>query len=78
MADETKTSDEQTSDTLPFSTAAAAKVPRKLTLIPLIFLIYFEVAGGPFGEEPAVQAAGPLIALLGFLIFPSYGACLKL
>ncbi|CAN1280441.1 Probable polyamine transporter At3g13620 [Linum perenne] len=45
--------------------------PRKLiTLVPLIFLIYFEVAGGPYGEEPAVQAAGPLYALLGFLIFP--------
>ncbi|XP_019454910.1 PREDICTED: probable polyamine transporter At3g13620 [Lupinus angustifolius] len=43
---------------------------KKLTLIPLIFLIYFEVAGGPFGEEPAVQAAGPFLALLGFLIFP--------
>ncbi|CAK9167622.1 unnamed protein product [Ilex paraguariensis] len=43
---------------------------RKLTLIPLIFLIYFEVAGGPYGEEPAVQATGPLFAILGFLIFP--------
>ncbi|KAB1227782.1 hypothetical protein CJ030_MR1G004494 [Morella rubra] len=44
--------------------------PKKLTLIPLIFLIYFEVAGGPYGEEPAVKAAGPLLAILGFLIFP--------
>ncbi|KAF6155241.1 hypothetical protein GIB67_019767 [Kingdonia uniflora] len=43
---------------------------KKLTLIPLIFLIYFEVSGGPFGEETAVQAAGPLFAILGFLIFP--------
>lgn len=43
---------------------------KKLTLIPLIFLIYFEVAGGPYGEEPAVKAAGPLYALLGFMIFP--------
>ncbi|XP_068652388.1 probable polyamine transporter At3g13620 [Aristolochia californica] len=43
---------------------------RKLTLIPLIFLIYFEVSGGPFGEEPAVGAAGPLLAILGFLLFP--------
>ncbi|KAJ4951516.1 hypothetical protein NE237_028348 [Protea cynaroides] len=42
----------------------------KLTLLPLIFLIYFEVSGGPFGEEPAVKAAGPLYAILGFLIFP--------
>lgn len=36
----------------------------------MIFLIYFEVAGGPYGEEPSVQAAGPLLAILGFLIFP--------
>uniref|UniRef100_A0A0C9RLR7 TSA: Wollemia nobilis Ref_Wollemi_Transcript_12034_1921 transcribed RNA sequence n=1 Tax=Wollemia nobilis TaxID=56998 RepID=A0A0C9RLR7_9CONI len=43
---------------------------KKLKLIPLIFLIYFEVSGGPFGEEPAVKAAGPLLALLGFVIFP--------
>ncbi|GLJ12861.1 hypothetical protein SUGI_0199380 [Cryptomeria japonica] len=43
---------------------------KKLKLVPLIFLIYFEVSGGPFGEEPAVKAAGPLLALLGFIIFP--------
>ncbi|XP_059628798.1 probable polyamine transporter At3g13620 [Cornus florida] len=58
---------------LPTTTAAAAAAAassKKLTLIPLIFLIYFEVAGGPYGEEPAVQAAGPLLAILGFLIFP--------
>ncbi|XP_021891168.1 probable polyamine transporter At3g13620 [Carica papaya] len=60
---------------LPITTTTATTPPavitkKKLTLIPLIFLIYFEVAGGPFGEEPAVQAAGPLLALLGFLIFP--------
>ncbi|KAL5765243.1 hypothetical protein ACOSP7_017527 [Xanthoceras sorbifolium] len=58
---------------LPVTTtgaAAATAKSKKLTLIPLIFLIYFEVAGGPYGEEPAVKAAGPLFALLGFLIFP--------
>ncbi|CAL4914615.1 unnamed protein product [Urochloa decumbens] len=42
----------------------------KLTLLPLTFLIFFEVAGGPYGAEPAVQAGGPLLALLGFLVFP--------
>ncbi|XP_027368394.1 probable polyamine transporter At3g13620 [Abrus precatorius] len=54
------------------ATAAATTTTntKKLTLIPLIFLIYFEVAGGPYGEEPAVQAVGPLLAILGFLIFP--------
>ncbi|KAG6683066.1 hypothetical protein I3842_13G174300 [Carya illinoinensis] len=60
---------------LPVSTATTTTTtrstdPKKLTLIPLIFIIYFEVAGGPYGEEPAVQAAGPLFAILGFLIFP--------
>ncbi|KAF4350168.1 hypothetical protein G4B88_019297 [Cannabis sativa] len=64
-------SDKITSE-LPVSTPSnnAISVSKKLTLIPLIFLIYFEVAGGPYGEEPAVQAAGPLFAILGFLIFP--------
>ncbi|KAG5517719.1 hypothetical protein RHGRI_038188 [Rhododendron griersonianum] len=55
---------------LPITTTTTTHDPKKLTLIPLIFLIYFEVAGGPYGEEPAVQAAGPLLAILGFLIFP--------
>ncbi|KAA8542871.1 hypothetical protein F0562_024023 [Nyssa sinensis] len=55
---------------LPITTKITTIKPKKLTLIPLIFLIYFEVAGGPFGEEPAVLAAGPLFAILGFLIFP--------
>ncbi|XP_030441979.2 probable polyamine transporter At3g13620 [Syzygium oleosum] len=50
--------------------AARGGTAKKLTLIPLIFLIYFEVAGGPYGEEPAVKAAGPLLALVGFLVFP--------
>ncbi|XP_050220452.1 probable polyamine transporter At3g13620 [Mercurialis annua] len=62
---------QQQSDELPVTTASTTtKLPKKLSLIPLIFLIYFEVAGGPYGEEPAVQAAGPLYAILGFLIFP--------
>ncbi|KAF8406659.1 hypothetical protein HHK36_008749 [Tetracentron sinense] len=43
---------------------------KKVSVIPLIFLIFYEVSGGPFGIEDSVQAAGPLLALLGFLIFP--------
>lgn len=43
---------------------------RKLSLLPLLFLIFFEVSGGPYGEESTVAAAGPLWAILGFLIFP--------
>ncbi|KAF5735712.1 hypothetical protein HS088_TW15G01227 [Tripterygium wilfordii] len=51
----------------PSPTAASSK---KLPLIPLIFLIFFQVSGGPYGEESAVGAAGPLWAIVGFLIFP--------
>lgn len=47
-----------------------ARGRNKLTLFPLIFLIFFEVAGGPYGAEPAVQAGGPLLALIGFTVFP--------
>ncbi|CAI9095075.1 OLC1v1030934C2 [Oldenlandia corymbosa var. corymbosa] len=43
---------------------------RKLSLLPLVFLIFYEVSGGPFGVEDSVRAAGPLLALLGFLVFP--------
>ncbi|KAJ8768882.1 hypothetical protein K2173_023877 [Erythroxylum novogranatense] len=48
-----------------------AKTGPKLTLWPLIALIFYEVSGGPFGVEDSVGAGGgPLFALLGFLIFP--------
>lgn len=43
---------------------------RKVSVLPLIFLIFYEVSGGPFGVEDSVGAAGPLLALLGFLVFP--------
>ncbi|CAJ1977642.1 unnamed protein product [Sphenostylis stenocarpa] len=42
----------------------------KVSIIPLIFLIFYEVSGGPFGVEDTVKAAGPCLALFGFLIFP--------
>ncbi|XWS28211.1 hypothetical protein CRYUN_Cryun25bG0046500 [Craigia yunnanensis] len=58
-------------ETLPTNTAAiASKNSKKLSIIPLICLIYFEVSGGAYGAEAAVGAAGPLWAILGFLIFP--------
>ncbi|XP_059662012.1 probable polyamine transporter At1g31830 isoform X1 [Cornus florida] len=43
---------------------------RKVSVLPLVFLIFYEVSGGPFGVEDSVNAAGPLLALLGFLVFP--------
>ncbi|KAH0466815.1 hypothetical protein IEQ34_004053 [Dendrobium chrysotoxum] len=46
------------------------KASNKLGLLPLVFLIYFEVSGGPFGSEQTVQAGGPLLAILGFVLFP--------
>lgn len=42
----------------------------KLSLVPLVFLIFYEVSGGPFGVEDSVKAGGPLLALAGFLVFP--------
>jgi amino acid transporter len=42
----------------------------KLSMLPLVALIFFEVSGGPFGVEDSVKAGGPLLALLGFLVFP--------
>ncbi|GMI93156.1 POLYAMINE UPTAKE TRANSPORTER 2, PARAQUAT-RESISTANT 2 [Hibiscus trionum] len=43
---------------------------KKVSVLPLIFLIFYEVSGGPFGVEDSVHAAGPFLALLGFLVFP--------
>jgi amino acid transporter len=36
----------------------------------LVALTFYELSGGPFGVEDSVKAAGPLLALLGFLVFP--------
>ncbi|KAH7405608.1 hypothetical protein KP509_15G077700 [Ceratopteris richardii] len=46
------------------------KTVPKLSLFPLVFLIFYEVSGGPFGIEDSVKAGGPLLAILGFLVFP--------
>ncbi|KAG2428029.1 hypothetical protein HXX76_012014 [Chlamydomonas incerta] len=43
---------------------------RTLGLLPLVTLIFFEVSGGPFGTEDAVSAAGPLLTIIGFIVFP--------
>ncbi|KAL0356556.1 UNVERIFIED_CONTAM: putative polyamine transporter [Sesamum calycinum] len=42
----------------------------KVSIVPLVFLIFYEVSGGPFGVEDSVLAAGPFLALLGFVLFP--------
>ena len=43
---------------------------RRLSLLPLAALIFYEVSGGPFGIEDAVGAGGPLLAILGFALLP--------
>lgn len=42
----------------------------KLSMLPLVALIFYEVSGGPFGVEDSVKAGGPLLALMGFTVFP--------
>ena len=42
----------------------------KLSAVALAVMVFYKVSGGPFGCEPTVQAAGPLYAILGFIIFP--------
>jgi hypothetical protein len=50
--------------------AGVASSRQKLSLVPLIFIIFYEVSGGPFGIEDNVRAAGPLLAIVGFLVLP--------
>jgi hypothetical protein len=38
----------------------------KFSMVPLVFLIFYEVSGAPFGIEDSVRAAGPLLAIVGF------------
>ncbi|CAK7330099.1 unnamed protein product [Dovyalis caffra] len=56
---------------MPVDAEDKAKTSPKLTLLPLIALIFYDVCGGPFGVEDSVRAGGgPLLSLLGFLLFP--------
>ncbi|KAI3679990.1 hypothetical protein L2E82_50727 [Cichorium intybus] len=54
----------------PSPTGHSTNKIKRVSILPLIFLIFYEVSGGPFGVEDSVQAAGPLLALIGFLVFP--------
>jgi len=48
---------------------------RRLSAVTLAVLVFYKVSGGPFGCEPSVKAAGPLFALLGFILFPFCWCC---
>jgi len=43
---------------------------QKLSTLALAVLVFYKVSGGPFGCEPSVKAAGPFVAILGFIITP--------
>ncbi|HWP24358.1 MAG TPA: APC family permease [Candidatus Binatia bacterium] len=51
-------------------THSAPPLRRELNFSSLVALTFFCVAGGAYGLEDAVGAAGPLIVLLGILILP--------
>lgn len=51
--------------------AHKCKVKKDIHLVLLTVLIYYGVSGGPFGIETAVQAAGPLLTLIGLGVLPT-------
>lgn len=58
-------SDEKGSSLL--STDAVRPAKRSMSALQLGLLLFFLTAGGPFGIEPAVQAGGALVVILGSL-----------
>ncbi|KAF8776719.1 hypothetical protein HU200_003451 [Digitaria exilis] len=53
------------------SPPAPAPARPRLTVLPLIALIFYDVSGGPFGIEDSVRAgSGALLPILGFLLLP--------
>lgn len=61
--------EEDTTSSTRSASPKAKKHNKKLGLMALVVLIYYEVSGGPFGIEDIVRAGGPLYALLGFSLF---------
>ena len=46
------------------------KLRRTLTTLPLVFVIYFNVSGGPFTMESLVSQVGPGLAVLILALVP--------
>lgn len=38
-----------------------------------LLILTFQVSGGPYGVEDAVKNGGPLLAILGFIVFALVG-----
>lgn len=47
------------------------KPKRTLGTLSVIFLVYFNVCGGPLGSETVFSACGPLVGLISLLVFPT-------
>ncbi|KAK1935687.1 putative polyamine transporter [Phytophthora citrophthora] len=43
---------------------------KKLGVVSLALITYFNVSGGPWGSEPIVAACGPFVGILATLVFP--------
>lgn len=50
--------------------ACPVTVRKRLGVVPVALLIFYNVSGGPFGSEDALASAGPFLAILGFIIMP--------
>lgn len=56
---------------IPHATAVPVKViHRKLTLLPLVMVLFFTVSGGAYGLEDLVSASSPGMALLLIIVTP--------
>lgn len=63
-------SEEDDEETSNFSSQSSQTKVGKIGVWMLVGLIFYSVSGGPLGSEIAVKAAGPAIALFGFLVMP--------
>ncbi len=52
------------------ATSSRSAVTRRISLIPLVALMYLVVSGGAYGMEDAVRIAGPRLTILLCLIVP--------
>jgi len=62
----------QSETTAPLIPSSPSEAPTKrgVNALGLTMMIYFFTSGGPFGIEPSVGAAGPLLSLIAVIIVP--------